>query len=237
MCLLADGDDVLGDLFAGGGEEGGEGLGVLDGVGAGVGAAEGCEGGTAAEVVADVVRESADVGAFATGDGKAGVGEVDVGEFEAGDGDGAGFAGDVFSTAGGFIEALAVDLDGADHGGDLLGGAGEGGDLGLDVGGGDVLPGSLGEDVAVEVLGVGCDAEAEGAEVGFVAAHDGVGEFGAAAEEDDEESGGGGVEGAAVADLAHLEVAAEFGDDVVGGPAGGFVDEEEAVVVHISGRG
>ena len=49
------------------------------------------------------------------------------------------------------------------------------------------------------------------------------------ADDEHEESGGDGVERAAVADLALVEATADKVDDVVGGAARGFVDEEEAV--------
>ena len=203
-----------------------------------MGAAELGEGGAGAEGLADVVGEGADVGAFGAGDLEVDVGGGVGAEGEVVDVDELGGAGDGLAFAGEFVEGDAVDFDGGYHRRGLHLVAEAGVHLGGDLVGGDGGGVAGGDDLAVGVLGVGFDAEAEDAFVGFVVAHDALGDFGGFAEQDDEEAGGHGVEGAAVADFGDAELAADFCDDVVGGPAGGFVHQQEAIEgVKRNGRG
>jgi hypothetical protein len=78
-------------------------------------------------------------------------------------------------------------------------------------------------------LAVSGDAERHRADVFLVLAHEEVLNLGATPEDDDEQAGGERVERAAVADLLGVERAADYGNHVVRGHAGGFIDQEDAV--------
>ena len=173
--------------------------------------------------------EGADIGSFGAVDVNVGVGIVKVGQVESVNLAGAGFAFDFDSFAGEFVEGHAVLLDGGNHWGQLLDFAGEGGkgmsDLVLGDGGGV----GFGEGFALNILSGGGAPEENCAGVGFIAVGDGGGGFGSASDEDHEQSGGKRVKCATVTDFFEFELVADFGNDVVRGPVGRFVDEENAV--------
>jgi len=151
------------------------------------GAAEPGEMGGNAEGLADIVGEGADVGALGAFDAEADIGRGEIEELEAVDVDELGGAFDGLAFAGEFVQGDAVDLDGGDHGRGLHLVAEAGLHLFDHVIGGDGGGIVFGDHLAIGVLGIGFDAEAEDAFVGFVVAHDAVGDLGALAEEDDEE--------------------------------------------------
>lgn len=138
--------------------------------------------------------------------------------------DEAGFALDFFALASKFVKGDAVFFDSGNHRWGLVEVAAEGGEGGFDLVVGVIGDWAFFEDGAVGVLGIGDLAEAEGADVFLVFAHEEVLDFGAAADGEEEEAGGEGVEGAAVADFFGFEDAAAESDDVVGGHAWGFVN-------------
>jgi hypothetical protein len=82
---------------------------------------------------------------------------------------------------------------------------------------------------AFGVEGVGGEAEADVSGVVFFGLTKELGEAGVFAEEKGKDSGGHGVEGAEVAYGFLSGGAADDGDDIVRGEAGGFVEYEETV--------
>jgi len=83
--------------------------------------------------------------------------------------------------------------------------------------------------VAVGVVGVGGEAEADHAFVGLLRRGVELGETGETAGDEGENAGGEWVEGAEMADGALLQNAAHAVDYVVGGPASGLVDDDDAI--------
>ena len=218
-------------MLSGAAFEFGDADGVLHAEGAAAGAPQGGEVGAAAELLPDVVGVGADVEAFAAMDAEVDFAavEVDAGDVVVDDADAAAFALDVLPFAGEFVAGDAVDFDGGVHGRGLVEFTAVVFEGGADVAFAEGVDGVGGGDAAVGVLGVGFDAEFHGGGVFFVRTHEAVLQFGGFADDDEEQAGGHGVEGAAVADFAGLQDAAAEGDGVVGGEAGVFVDEEDAV--------
>lgn len=201
--------ELLGDAF-------------VEAEGAGAGAGELEEVGAALEELSDVMGEAADVGPFRAGDGdfEEGVGVAEEGDFDL-DLDGLSFDGDAF--AGQVVEFFTAYFFGRVHGGDLGDFSLEGVESEFDFGeGGDFV--ASGGDLAVEVIGVGGDAEVEGRAVLFVGGEELVAEAGVLfADEHHHDAGGEGIEGAGVADLFDAGEATEEGDEIKGGGACRFI--------------
>ena len=87
----------------------------------------------------------------------------------------------------------------------------------------------LGCAIAFGVVGVGGEAEADGAFVGFFRGSVELREPGEIAGDERKDAGGHGIEGAEVADGAFVENAAGAVDHVVRGESGGLVDDEDGV--------
>ncbi len=83
--------------------------------------------------------------------------------------------------------------------------------------------------VTIGVVGVGGEAEADHAFVGFLGRGVELGQTGEAAGDEREHSGGEWIECAEVADGALAQNAAHAVDHVVGGPSGGLVDDDDAI--------
>jgi hypothetical protein len=83
--------------------------------------------------------------------------------------------------------------------------------------------------VAIGIVGVGGEAKADHAFVGFLRRGVELGEAGEAAGDEREHAGGERVEGAEMADGTLAENAAHAVDYVVGGPSGGLVDDDDAI--------
>lgn len=190
----------------------------------------GPEGGT------EISRKGADVVPPPDGqaDGDVGVGHID--EFQCVDPDAAWRGRPDFALAGEVVGASAADLERGEQRRDLL----------------DVLPllcglcrAELGQDRAdlifgdggpvdggdfgLGVKGGGGGAEADGSEVGFGEAHEGLAAFGGFADEGEEHAGGEGVEGAGVAELgAAGEEAFESVEQPRGRDACGLVEDKNA---------
>jgi len=142
------------------------------------------------------------------------------------DADFAGRAVDGLALPGQFVEGNPVFFDGGDHRGNLVELPGEFGEDGFD--GGSVQGGHrFGlEDFAGRILGVGGFAEFESTLILLVLGHEQVLDAGGFADDEHEKSRGDGVEGAAMADLALVEAAANKIDDIVGGLSGRLVDQQ-----------
>lgn len=173
--------------------------------------------------------EGSDVGAFGAGDAERGERFFVAIDLEGVDMDEAFLAFDFDAFPGELVEGHSILFHRGDHGGELHLVPDEG--LG---GGGDILEshewhGEGGKEFPVRIVTAGGFTEFESALVDFVIGHESFGEPGGFSEDQDEEAGRVGVQGAAVADLFDAEFSSDGGDHVMGGGAGGFIDEEGAV--------
>ena len=206
-----------------------QGFGVVDGKLVDFGAAQAGHVGAAAKLLTQVVQEGADVSAFAAGEGEIRLGGAEVVDVELGDVDEAGFALHFLAFAGEFVEGLAVNLFGREHGRGLVLVAHEGIREFLEFFLGEVFRdgGFLG-DLAFAVVGFGSLAEFHGSGVYLVQAHEELRDLGGLADQYDHQSGGDRIQCAGVADFLHPEDAAYAVDNVVGSNAGGFVNKQDA---------
>ena len=89
--------------------------------------------------------------------------------------------------------------------------------------------------VAVGVIGIGGEAEADDAFVSFFGGDVELGETSERSGDEGENAGGEGIEGAEMSDGALLQNAAHAVDDVVRGPSGGLVDYDDTIHERIEG--
>lgn len=218
--------------------------------------------GSAAEALAEIVGDGAHVGSGGDAGAEAGVAGIDGGngEFFYFYLDWLKF--DLFVLAGEFVGGDAVNFFGGEWRRSLLGDAEEfacellkfrkveewavhrgcltlrafscGEDL-LRLGG----RGTGHDGIAIGVVGGGGEAEANYALVSFFGGGVELNQAGEAAEDERKNSGGEGIEGAEMSDGALAENAAHAVDDVMGGPTGGLIDDDDAVhekIVRLSDR-
>ena len=193
------------------------------------GAGQGRHMATTTEEGAEVVAVSPDIESLRAVDPKPDNREGNFQDLVFVDPDPAGRAVDDFALAGQLVEGDTVFLDGRDHGGDLVELPGEFLECRLDGGvieGGDTF---AFKDFAGGVLGVGGFAEFERSLVLLVLGHEEVLNPGGAADHQHEQARGNGIQRAAMTHLALTKAAADEIDDIVGGSAGGFVDQKETV--------
>jgi len=180
----------------------------------------------AAQHLAEVVAVGADIKSLGAMDPKTDDGERDFQDFVFIDAHLAGGAFNGFSFPGQLVKRNAVLLDGRDHGRNLVEFPGEFGKGGFD---GTAFQGRDGpgfEDFSGGVLGIGGFPELEGALVLLVLGHEQILDAGGLADHEHEEAGGDGIERAAVANLALLKASTDKVDNIMGGFAGGLVDEQ-----------
>ena len=149
------------------------------------------------------------------------------------DGDASRPARDLLSSAGQLIELLAVYLDGGVHGRDLLDGAEELPQSGLQLRTGDA-DGIRLQYGPARVLRVGHDAETQPRDVFLFRGLEKFSRAGGAADKNRKHAGGHRVERAAMADAAFMKHAAQLGRHVLARPAGALVDHKDAVCHRVS---
>jgi len=175
---------------------------------------------------AEVVTVGAHIEAFGAVDAKANCGESDIQDLILVDANATGRAIDGFAFAGEFVEGNPIFFDCRDHGRDLIKLACKFFKCGLKRGGLDRGNGLGFENFSCRVLCIGCFTQFESALVHFVLGHEKVLDAGGFADNEHEEPGGDGIEGAAVAYLALLKASTDKVDNIMGGFAGGLVDEQ-----------
>jgi len=205
-------------------------IGPADGLGelevSRTGADEGGHMAPAAQHLAEIVAVGTDIESLGAMDPKTDDGEGDFQNFVFIDAHLAGGTFNGFSFPGQLVERNTVLLDGRDHGRNLVEFPGEFGKGGFD---GAAFEGGDGpglKDFAGGVLGIGGFAELEGALVLLVLGHEQILNAGGLADHEHEEAGGDGIERAAVANLALLKASTDEVDNIMGGLAGGLVDEQ-----------
>lgn len=94
------------------------------------------------------------------------------------------------------------------------------------------------QNFASGVLGIGACAQGKRAFVLFIFGHEEVLHAGGPADDEHEKARGNGIERTAVPDFTLVKAATNKIDDIVGGPSGGLIGEEEAVELrdHEMGR-
>jgi len=190
----------------------------------------------ATQQLAEVVAVGANIESLRAVNPKTNNRERDFQDFVFVDADLAGWSVDGLAFPGQFVEGNPVFFDGGDHWRNLVELAGKLREGGFDRG--SVQGGHrFGlEDFAGCVLGVGGLTQLEGALVFLVLGHEEVLDAGGLADDEHEKSRGDGVEGAAMADLALVEPAANKIDDIVGGLSGRLVDEQQAIKLRDHGK-
>jgi hypothetical protein len=178
--------------------------------------------GAGAERRAQVTGEGADVGALRAIDQERRRRRLPGEQFEPVEDDRPRRPLDRLAAAGDLVEALAADLDRGVHRRNLRLWSEEAGQRGLDRGGIERGGVADGGHLALGVLGLRLDPERDPSDVGLGGPGQVLERLPGGADGDREDAGGGGVEGAGVADLALAEQAADAGDDVETGPAGGL---------------
>ena len=181
------------------------------------------------EKCAEIVTVGADIETFGAVNFESDGGEGDLEDLIFVDANAAGRTIDRLALSSQFVEGDAIFFDSGDHGRDLIKLPGKLFEGGLNGGGVERGDGAGLEHFSGRVLGIGGFAEFESSFVLLVFGHEQVLDAGGSTDDEHEEAGGDRVERATVANFALMEAAADEVDDVVGGAAGRFIDQEQAV--------